>query len=381
MLFATLIGSGGAQRAEDYLRTVDPATRILPPEWEPRYSCLAERWGLGSEVLSWSMSGTLPLDLGARFPNLRVLLLNKQPHLSGRLAPIAGISNLTFAHLFWSKVSGTVPSDLGSQTYLTYLHLGGNRFISGTLPPDLGRLTKLARLDLGLSLKLCGRMDAIISNTMNLTYLGLESLPGFSGTIPAQELGRLTNLRHLSLRHTSISGTLPGTLRHLAQLTWLDTQGPLSGTLPAGLNLNLTKLTHLYPAGLALDCYDDPSGFNRFCLWEHRVEFWAALIAVFALCLFIGRRFALCMTRGALSGKEQPTTVRVPELAFKKVFPRSTRFDFAKLTFRRHLGNGAFGDVHEALYGAQEGASNRRHWQQTSFVGAKVAIKTMKRRL
>eukprot|EP00947_MAST-08B_sp_MAST-8B-sp1_P006462 g6462.t1 len=49
MLFATLIGSGGAQRAEDYLRTVDPATPVLPPEYGPRYSCLAGR-GLGNDL-------------------------------------------------------------------------------------------------------------------------------------------------------------------------------------------------------------------------------------------------------------------------------------------------------------------------------------------
>eukprot|EP00947_MAST-08B_sp_MAST-8B-sp1_P005712 g5712.t1 len=344
-------------RAEDYLRTVEPATWILPPEWEPRYSCLA-----GRDVLGWCLS-----------------------HLSGRLAPIAGLSNLTFVNLQWSKVSGTVPADLGGQTDLAGLNLFANRFISGTLPPDLGRLTKLTRLDLGLSLKLRGRMDkimrAITSNMTKLIDFDLSAVPEVSGTIPAQELGRLTNLRGLLLTHTSISGTLPSTVSRLVNLTWLHTQGPLSGTLPAGLNANLTKLTNLYPVGLGLGCYNDPSGFSRFCLWEHRVEFWVIIFAVFALCLFIGRRFALCMTRGALAGKEQPTTVRVPELAFKKVFPRSTRFDFAKLTFRRHLGNGAFGDVREAFYSAQEGAANHRHQQQTSFVGAKVAVKTMKRQL
>ena len=184
-----IIPSGQAQRAEDYLRTVDPATRILPPEYGPRYSCLAERGGLGTEVPWWctfhndeqcnptglpacpsppktfkglasprSLSGTLPPDLGARFPNLRVLRLGVQPQLSGRLAPIVGLSNLTIVSLSISKVSGTVPADLGSQTDLTHLDLWANQFISGTLPPDLGRLTKLAVLGLGVSLKLRGRM-------------------------------------------------------------------------------------------------------------------------------------------------------------------------------------------------------------------------------
>ena len=52
-LVAASLVSGQAKRAEDYLRTVDPATPVLPPEYAPRYSCLAERGGLGTEVPWW----------------------------------------------------------------------------------------------------------------------------------------------------------------------------------------------------------------------------------------------------------------------------------------------------------------------------------------
>ena len=368
LLLAFLIGGCSAERFEDYLETLDPSARVIPPEVGDRLLCLGmktmnvdvpmrclftesaacNRGGLPPcpppatqlEGISSPMglSGTLPSDLGSRFPNLTVLAFGEQPHLSGRLGPLAGVANLSQVWLRFTKLSGTIPAGLGDKTHLVRLGIAASRKLSGTLPPELGRLTKMTALNIHLSLKLRGNMAAALSafastNRSRLRIFDVDSVPLMSGTIPARALERLTTLTSLWLRHTSVSGTLPDTFSRLTNFRKIELQGPLSGTLPAGLASNMKNLTIIYPGGLTIDCYNDPSGFSHFCFFEYRIEFWAAVATIFTFCLFVGRLLALWMTRGALAAKEQPTTVRVPELAFKKVFPRHTRFDFARLTF------------------------------------------------
>ena len=370
-----------AARFEDYLATLDSGTLTLPP--------VDDR---SRKAWPAALSGTLPAGSAlARFSRLRHLDLANLTHLSGRLDAIGGLPQpLTFLRLSWSKVSGTIPAGLGkNQTSLTTLDFEANGEVSGTLPLELGRLAQLTKLKLNLCLKLGGDISELLgtisSNMTRLGTLDVMSVPLLSGTLPAEGLGVLTNLRELRLGHTSISGTLPITLKRLAQLTKLQTIGPLSGTLPVGLAANLTNGTEVFSIGIRIDCDNDPSGFGRFCLMAHRAEFWAVLVAALGICLLLGRRVAIRMTKGALAAKEQPTTVRVPELAFKKVFRRNTRFDFARLAFRRHLGHGQFGDVREALYVAQGRSTNqlRQESRQQSLTAGstRLAVKTMRREL
>ena len=80
--------------------------------------------------------------------------------------------------LWFNKLSGTIPPELGDLTALTRLDFSGNQ-LSGTIPTELGNLTALTRLDLDRN--------------------------QLSGTIPP-ELGNLTNLDALYLAGNRLKG-------------------------------------------------------------------------------------------------------------------------------------------------------------------------------
>ena len=106
------------------------------------------------------------------------------------------VSNLS---LWKNGLNGTIPSELGNLSNLTYLHLGSNS-LTGTIPSELGNLTKLTQI-------------LLFSNSL-------------TGGIPA-ELGNLTNLTLLQLSYNSLSGTIPSELDSLTKLTTTNYDGNL----------------------------------------------------------------------------------------------------------------------------------------------------------
>ena len=113
-----------------------------------------------------------------------------------------------------NQLSGEIPPELGSLSFLKYLYLGYNQ-LSGEIPPELGNLASL--------------------DWMDLDYNQL------SGTIPP-ELGNLANLRGLSLRGNHLSGEIPPELGNLASLEALDLGGnQLRGCVPSGLQGQLNR--------------------------------------------------------------------------------------------------------------------------------------------
>ena len=143
---------------------------------------------------------------------------------------------------FWENgLNGTIPSELGNLSNLTYLNLGSNS-LTGTIPSELGNLTKLTQILL-FSNSLTGGIPAELGNLANLTSLNLSN-NSLSGSIPS-ELGNLTNLSNLNLYSNSLSGSIPSELGNLTKLTDLRLDSnTLSGSIPTQLG-NLTKLTSL----------------------------------------------------------------------------------------------------------------------------------------
>ena len=127
----------------------------------------------------------------------------------------ATITSLTTSDVSSTMMlTGPIPTEIGSLTKLTWLHLSGG--MTGTIPTEIGSLTSLKVL-----------------------YLYNNSL---TGTIPI-EVGLLTSLVELALFSNSLVGPIPSEIGNLSQLTSLAlNQNLLTGTVPKQLG----RLSHLY---------------------------------------------------------------------------------------------------------------------------------------
>lgn len=140
-----------------------------------------------------------------------------------------------------NELNGTIPSELGSLTYLVDLNLSQNQ-LRGTIPSELGNLTNLTSLSL-FGNRLSGGIPSELGNLIDLVVLALMD-NNLRGTIPI-ELAGLDNLRWLLLFGNQLSGSIPSELSRLTSLEWLYlSDNRLSGTIPSQLG-NLTNLQRL----------------------------------------------------------------------------------------------------------------------------------------
>ncbi|MCY4574161.1 MAG: hypothetical protein OXF01_15330 [Gemmatimonadetes bacterium] len=116
-----------------------------------------------------------------------------------------------------TPLQGWYGVDVDHEGRVTRLHLGSNR-LTGTIPPELGRLAQL-------------RVLSLEENAL-------------TGIIPP-DLGSLATLQELNLRRNQLSGHIPPELGALAALERLDLWGNgLSGRIPEALG-SLTALRYL----------------------------------------------------------------------------------------------------------------------------------------
>ena len=187
------------------------------------------------------MSGSLPTELG-NLSNLTYLSLGSNS-LSGSLpTELGNLSNLTYLSLGSNSLSGSIPSELGNLSNLTGLSLGSNN-LSGSIPSELGNLVKLTRLALG-SNELSGSIPGELGNLVELTILSLDRNE-LSGSLPAT-LGNLDKLESLRLAVNRLSGPIPSELGNLdsVKILYLHSNS-LSGSIPSTLG-NLDTLETLW---------------------------------------------------------------------------------------------------------------------------------------
>ena len=167
-------------------------------------------------------------------------LLLDDNDLAGTLpSDLGDLSSLTYLRLGDNRLTGSIPQALGKLTSLTSLTLDRNQ-LTGPIPSDLGNLTKLTSLWLGdfghagTKNQLSGTIPPELGNLIDLTELYLEGNL-LTGAIP-KDLGNLTNLTDLSLDRNRLIGAIPPELSHLASLTYLALSGNrLTGGIPPEL--------------------------------------------------------------------------------------------------------------------------------------------------
>ena len=166
--------------------------------------------------------------------------------LSGEMPwELASLSYLEKLFLGGNQIGGEISPKLGNLAFLGNLTLESNR-LSGEIPPELGSLAQLEFLRLGRN-QLGGEIPLELGN---LSYLQILSLSEnqLSGEIPP-ELGNLSFVWSISLNNNQLNGGIPPEFGNLSFLRWLDlSQNRLSEEIPPELskvpylnNLNLSQ--------------------------------------------------------------------------------------------------------------------------------------------
>ncbi len=167
-----------------------------------------------------------------------------------------------------SGLTGTIPSELGSLSNLTFISLGENE-LTGVIPKELGDLSSLEELWLDQN-DLSGRIPRQLGNLSKLRGLFLYS-NRLNGPIP-RELGDLSNLTSLNLSDNELNGPIPRELGDLSSLTELNlNDNQLSGEIPRSFT-SLTSLTSFYFSDNAGLCAPTDNAFQAWLQGIEEVE-------------------------------------------------------------------------------------------------------------
>eukprot|EP00300_Choanocystis_sp_HF-7_P006807 c14920_g1_i2.p1 GENE.c14920_g1_i2~~c14920_g1_i2.p1 ORF type:complete len:1046 (-),score=130.70 c14920_g1_i2:65-3202(-) len=189
-------------------------------------------------LASSSLSGTIPIQI-THLPALRSLSI-MEGQIYGTIPPEIARLPLNHLQLLEMKLSGPIPSELGTTSSLFRLSLFSNN-LTGNIPSQLGMLPFLERLHLGEN-SLSGPIPSQIGQLPNLVDLVLNQNKNIAGEIPTQ-LGRLSTAYYLGLAQCSIEGTIPSELLQLTEINRLPLYSNyLSGTISTQLN----RMTNLF---------------------------------------------------------------------------------------------------------------------------------------
>jgi Leucine-rich repeat (LRR) protein len=149
------------------------------------------------------------------------------------------LSNLTAVHLHENSLYDQLPTELGLLKQLKELNLHKNSIV-GPLPSEIGLVTKLTSLELRQNL-ISGSLPLEISDLENLEWFYVSN-NNITGELPYASLLQMTSLKWVSLGGNAIRGTIQSELGLMSQLEYLELdENLLSGTLPTFLGL-LSKL-------------------------------------------------------------------------------------------------------------------------------------------
>jgi hypothetical protein len=249
-----------------------------------------------------TLSGTIPPDLAA-LPYMRSLDLWRTK-VSGTIPPSFSKPHLNIVGLSETSLSGTLPqtilNNLGSAQWFELRDVP----LSGTLPLGSGQWLPTPADEAGHEFavilarnRMSGTLPTQIGTRLsNVFRLSLQDTR-FSGTLPSQ-LGMLSALHKLDLSDTDISGTLPTQLARLCggPLKVLHaSRTRLSGSAPTEIASLEEASLHLRPSRLPPPCPRPslPPGFPKVHKLPTSVK---VDVAFFALCLLAAGACCLAVT-------------------------------------------------------------------------------------
>ncbi|XP_057990689.1 receptor-like protein Cf-9 [Hevea brasiliensis] len=187
------------------------------------------------------LQGKFPDNIIQR-PNLQLLYLTDNEHLTGSLPRHNWTNSLRYLVLSWTKIPVYLDYDfignlksletlglsgcnfrvsnlelLGELTQLTQLSLSDNNF-TGQISSSFGSLKQLSSLVLSYN-NFNGQIPNYFTNFTQLSFLSLSN-NRFTGPIPVQ-LGRLSCLDYLDLSNNKLHGPIPNSIFKLVDLTVL----------------------------------------------------------------------------------------------------------------------------------------------------------------
>ncbi|WP_167607388.1 T9SS type A sorting domain-containing protein [Maribellus sediminis] len=165
-----------------------------------------------------------------------------------------------------NNIVGIIPEQFYDLVYLEQIALAHNHRLSGGLSGKIGRLQQLKVLSLsGTSLN--GELPNELGTLNNLTHIFL-AYNQMSGSIPAT-IQNCKNLKFIQLRNNKITGEIPVELGNLSQLEIIDlANNQFVGTIPASFGsleyLRILDLSNNQLVGPVPSELSNVTGITRF---------------------------------------------------------------------------------------------------------------------
>ncbi|GLT44370.1 hypothetical protein SLA2020_182730 [Shorea laevis] len=144
------------------------------------------------------------------------------------------------------SLTGSLPPQLGSLSFLVSLNLSRNNF-HGHLPLEFGKLQRLRLMDLSHNF-LYGSIpgDIWLLSKLEIFKMDLSLANSFSGTLPIDLCYQLPNLELINLDHNQLQGSIPSSIGKCKKLQKLFLKANrFTGHIPRSIG-NLTELTDIY---------------------------------------------------------------------------------------------------------------------------------------
>ncbi|KAF7848580.1 hypothetical protein BT93_L1828 [Corymbia citriodora subsp. variegata] len=199
-----------------------------------------QQWTLVAPLNEWNISGE-PCS-GVALSMTSIDEANGNPYIRCNCFYDNGSTcHITKLKIRVLNVVGSIPEELWSLSYLTYLNLGLN-LLTGSISAQIGKLSSLQYLYLNGN-AFSGKLPSEIGNLYELLEVRFAE-NNFSGSLP-HSLGNLSKLQELCFSSSGISGAIPSSYANLTDLNILRASDcNLTGSIPDFIG-NWMKLTEL----------------------------------------------------------------------------------------------------------------------------------------